>query len=93
MQKTLTPQHLSKNDCFPDDAVEDAEEIDTPLSSISTSGQLFRNLRFAHDIDLQVGTEENSNNSLKDLRLAKISSSKNWPANRKSDKVCHGAAR
>ena len=32
MQKTLTPENSSENDCFADHAVEEAEETDTPLS-------------------------------------------------------------
>ena len=30
----FTPQHPSKNDCYAGDAVEAAEETDTPLSSV-----------------------------------------------------------
>ena len=57
MQKTLTPQHPSKNGCFAYDAVEDAEETDTPLSSLSVGGRPLCNFRFADDIDLFGGTE------------------------------------
>ena len=53
MQKALTPVNSSVNDCFVDDAVEEAKETDTPLSSVSTGGRPLCNLRFADDIDLQ----------------------------------------
>ena len=36
----------------------DAEEIDTPLSSVFIGGWLLCNLLFADDIDLQGGCEE-----------------------------------
>ena len=59
MQKGLTPQHPSYNNCFVGDAVDDADETGTPLSSVSIGGLLFCNLRFADDIDpLGVGEEE-----------------------------------
>ena len=32
MQKALTPQNKLINDCFADDVIENADEIDTPLS-------------------------------------------------------------
>ena len=38
VQKASTTQYPSENDCFPGDAVEDAEETDTPLSSVSIAG-------------------------------------------------------
>ena len=47
-----------KNDCFADDAVEDAEEIDTPLSLMSIGGRPLCSLRFADDIDLLGGSWE-----------------------------------
>ena len=43
----FTLQHPSQNDCFADDAVEDAEENDAPLSSVSIKGRPLCNLRFA----------------------------------------------
>ena len=46
------------NDCFSDDAVEDTEEIDIPLSSVSIGRRPFCNLRCADDIDLLGGSEE-----------------------------------
>ena len=52
MQKALTSRHPTENDCFAGDAVEDAEEADIPLSSVSVGGQPLCNLRFADDIDL-----------------------------------------
>ena len=58
MKKTLTPQHPPENNCFADDAAADAEEIDTPLSSVSIGGWLLYNLRFADDISLLGGSEE-----------------------------------
>ena len=33
--KAFTPQQLSENDCFAGDTVQDAEESDIPLSSVS----------------------------------------------------------
>ena len=58
MQKTLTPQHPSENDCFARDTVKDAEETDIPLSSVSIGGLPLCNLRFADDIDLLGCSEE-----------------------------------
>ena len=58
MQKALIPQHPPENDCFPGDAVEDAEETDIPLSSVSIGRQPLCNLRLADDIDLLGGREE-----------------------------------
>ena len=56
MQKALTPQHPSENDCFAGDAVEDAEETDIQLwSSVSIGGRPLCNLRFTNDIDLLGG--------------------------------------
>ena len=52
MQKTLTPVNSSENDCSEDDAVEEAEETDIPLSSVSIGGRSLCHLRFADDIDL-----------------------------------------
>ena len=52
MQKALTSVNSSENDCFADDAVEETEETDTPLSSLSIGGRPLCNLRFADDIDL-----------------------------------------
>ena len=40
MQKALTPEHPSENHCFAGDAVEHADETDTPLSSVSIGGEL-----------------------------------------------------
>ena len=58
MQKALTHQHPSKNDYFADDAAEDAEENGIPLSSVSIGGQPLCKLRFAGDINLLWGSEE-----------------------------------
>ena len=58
MQKALTPMHSSVNDCFADDAVEEAEETDTPLPSLSIGGQPLCNLQFADDIDLLTSSAE-----------------------------------
>ena len=58
MQKALTLQHPSRNDCFADDAVEDAEETDTPLSSVSIGGRPLCNLWFADDTNLLGGNDE-----------------------------------
>ena len=58
MQKALTPQHPSENDCLADDAVENADEIDTPLSSMPIEEQPLFDLRFAGDIDLLGGSTE-----------------------------------
>ena len=66
MQKALPPVNSSENDCFADDAVEEAEETDTPLSSVSTGGRPLRNLRFADDTDLLGAVKKYCNNSLKD---------------------------
>jgi hypothetical protein len=41
MQKALTPMHSLMNDSFADDAVEEAEETDTPLSSVSLEDDRF----------------------------------------------------
>ena len=67
MQKALTPQRPSENDCLVSDAVEDAEECNIPLSSVSIGGQPLCNLQFADDIDLLGCSEKelHSNNSLK----------------------------
>ena len=54
MQKTLTPRHPSENDCFADDAVEDAEESDITLSPASIGGRPLCNLRFADKIKILV---------------------------------------
>ena len=43
---------------FADDAVEDAEEIDTILSSVSIGGRPLCNLQCADNIDLLGGSEE-----------------------------------
>ena len=51
-------QHPSENDYCADDAAEDAEETDTPLSSVTIGGRPLWNLRFANDTDLLGGTEE-----------------------------------
>ena len=56
MQKALTPQHPLENNCFTGDAVEDAEETKSPLSSVSIGGQPLCNLQFADDIDLLGGS-------------------------------------
>ena len=54
-----TSQHPSENDCLAGVAVvKDAEESDIPLSSVSTRGRPLCNLRFANDIGLLGGSEE-----------------------------------
>ena len=59
MKKALTRQHPSDNDCFVGDAVEDTEETDMPLSSLSIGGRPpLCNLRFADDIDQLGGSDE-----------------------------------
>ena len=58
MQKALTPVNSSVNDCFADDAVEKAEETDTPLSSVSIGGRPLCNLRLRYDIDLLGSSDE-----------------------------------
>ena len=58
MQKDLKHVNSSENDCFADDAVEEAEETDTPLSSVTIGGRSLCNLRFADDIDLLGSSEE-----------------------------------
>ena len=58
MQKALAIQHQAENHCFADDAVDDAEETDTLLSSVSIEGRPLCNMRFATDIDLLGGSEE-----------------------------------
>ena len=58
MQKALTPVSSPENDCFADDAIEEADESDTPLSSVPNGGRPLCNLRFADDIDLLGKSEE-----------------------------------
>ena len=58
VQMALTPQHQSENDCFADIAAECAEEIDIHQLSLSMGGRPLCNLRFATDIDLLGGREE-----------------------------------
>ena len=58
MQRALKPQHPSENGSFADNAVEDAEEIDTSLLSVSITGRPLCNLRFADYIDLLRDSEE-----------------------------------
>ena len=48
----------SENDCFAGGAVEEAEESDYPLSSVSIGGHPLCNLRFADDADLRRSSEE-----------------------------------
>ena len=45
IQEDLTLQHPSEDGCFAGDAVNDAEEIDTPLSSVFTRGRPLCNLQ------------------------------------------------
>ena len=52
MHKALTRVNSSESDCFADDAVEEAEETDTPLSSVSIGGRPLCSLGFADDIHL-----------------------------------------
>ena len=68
MQKALTPKHPTENDCFAGDAIEDAEETDIPMSSVSIGGRPLCNLQLADDIDLQEAVKKNSNNSVKDWK-------------------------
>ena len=73
MQKALTPVNSSENDCLADDAVEEAEETDTTLSSVSIGGRPLRNLPFADDIDLLgEAVKKNCSNSLKDWRKQRL---------------------
>ena len=58
MQTALTPVNSSENDCFADDVVEDSEETDTPLSSVSVEERPLCNLQFADDINLLGSSEE-----------------------------------
>ena len=58
MQMALTPQHPSENDCFADDVVGDAKEIDIPLSSVSIGGRPLCNLLFPDVISRLRGREE-----------------------------------
>ena len=58
MQKALTPVNSSVNDCLADDAVEEADETDTPLSSVSVGVRPLCNLLFADDIDLLGSSED-----------------------------------
>ena len=53
-----SPRNSSVNDCFADDAVEQAEETDTSLSSVFIGGRPLWNLQFADDIDLLASREE-----------------------------------
>ena len=48
----------SENDCLADDAVEEAEETDIPLSSVCIGGRPLCNLQFADDIDLLGSSQE-----------------------------------
>ena len=64
MQNAPKPQHPSENDCCADDAVENAEEIDTPLSSMSIGGRSLCNLSFADDIDQLRGSDKELNERL-----------------------------
>ena len=58
MLKALTPVNSSENDCVAHDAVEEAEETDTPLSSVSIRGRPLCDLRFADDVDPLGSREE-----------------------------------
>ena len=59
MQKALTCQHPSEDDCLAYDAVKDAEEIDTTLSSsVSVGGRPLCNFWFVDDKDLLGCSEE-----------------------------------
>ena len=61
MQKTLTAVSSLEGDYFANDAVEEAEKTDNPLSSGSIGGRTLCSLRFADDIDLLgSSTEKNS---------------------------------
>ena len=52
LPEALTPQHPLENDSFGGDALEEAEETDIPLSSVSIGGRPLCNLHFTDDIDL-----------------------------------------
>ena len=54
MENALTHQHPSQNNCL----AGDAEETDTPLSSVSIGGRPLWNVRSVDDIDLLGGSEE-----------------------------------
>ena len=54
----MTPQHSPENDCFACDAVEEAEETDIPVSSVSTGRRPLCNLQFVDDINLLGSSEE-----------------------------------
>ena len=58
MQKALTLANSSEIDCLADDAVEDSEETDTQMSSMSTAGRPLCHLRFADDLDRLVSGKE-----------------------------------
>ena len=58
MQKALTPANSPENDCSANGAVEEAEETDTQLSSVSIGGLPLCIVRFADDIDLLGSSEE-----------------------------------
>ena len=58
MHKALTLQYPSENDCIAGDAVEDAEETDISLSTVSIGGRPLCTVRFADDSDLLGGNEE-----------------------------------
>ena len=51
---------------------EDAEEVDTSLPSVSIGGQPLFNLRFADDIDLLGGSEEELQQSIERLEKTAV---------------------
>ena len=57
MQKALTIQRPSEDDCFAGGAVTDAEITDIPLSPVSKGGRPLYNLRFADNIAQLGGSE------------------------------------
>ena len=62
MQETFTHLWQSENDQFADNSEEDAEEVDTSLSSVFIGRRPLCNLWFADDVDLLGGSEINCNN-------------------------------
>ena len=56
--ETFDTSNPSETDCYAGIAVEDVEETDIPLLSVSIGGRSLCHLRFADDIDLLGGSEE-----------------------------------
>ena len=66
----------SSPDSFADDAVEEAEETDTPPSSLSIGGRPLCNLRFADDIVLLGSSEEELQSLTQGLEETAVESDK-----------------